>query len=190
MDEKDFQAEVISSHRLLVALMRLVRDRRSPSGIFPSLSLLKMICLHGELQNLIVAVGAVPQLVEMLPNLNSDCLEIALIILDTLSTYPEGSIALKNCSKTIPNLVRLLMKVSESSMLYALSVLSAVCKLSPEECSSIAVDAGLAAKLLLVIQSGCNPVLKQKSAELLKLCSLNCSDTIFISKCKLTRTTQ
>lgn len=190
MDEKGFQAEVISSHRLLVALMRLVRDRRNLSGIFPGLSLLKMICLHAEVRNLIVAVGAVQQLVEMLPNLSSECLEIALIILDTLSSSPEGSIALKDCSKTIPNLVRLLMKVSESSMQYALSILLAVCKLSPEECSSIAVDAGLAAKLLLVIQSGCNPVLKQKSAELLKLCSLNCSDTIFISKCKLTRTTQ
>ncbi|KAK9902571.1 hypothetical protein M0R45_001507 [Rubus argutus] len=72
---------------------------------------------------------------------------------------------------------------------YALSILSAVCKLAPEECSSIALDAGLAAKLLLVIQS-CDPVLKQQSAELLKLCSLNYSDTIFISKCKLTRTIQ
>ncbi|WOH02918.1 hypothetical protein DCAR_0522308 [Daucus carota subsp. sativus] len=41
-------------------------------------------------------------------------------------------------------------------------------------------------ELLLVIQSGCNPLLKQRSAELLKLCSLNCTDTIFNSKCKLT----
>jgi len=97
---------------------------------------------------------------------------------------------LKDCSNTIPNMVRLLMRVSESCTQYALSILWSVCKLAPEECSSIAVDAGLAAKLLLVIQSGCNPVLKQQSAELLKLCSLNYSDTIFISKCKLTRTIQ
>ena len=73
---------------------------------------------------------------------------------------------------------------------YALSILWSVCKLAPNECFSIAVDVGLAAKLLLVIQSGCNPTLKQQSAELLKLWSLNFSVTIFISMCKLTRTIQ
>ncbi|KAF2309616.1 hypothetical protein GH714_004298 [Hevea brasiliensis] len=97
----------------------------------------------------------------------------------------EGSNALKDCSGTIPNVVKLLMKVSESCTQLALSILWAVCKLAPEECSALAVEAGLAAKLLLVIQSGCNPVLKQRSAELLKLCSLNYSSTIFISKCDI-----
>ncbi|KAK9946370.1 hypothetical protein M0R45_011838 [Rubus argutus] len=63
---------------------------------------------------------------------------------------------------------------------------------SPQmECASIAVEASLAAKLLLVIQSGCNPVLKQRAAELLKLCSLNYLLLLqFISKWKLTRTIQ
>ncbi|KAM1289295.1 hypothetical protein ACFX13_016939 [Malus domestica] len=82
------------------------------------------------------------------------------------------------------------MKVSESCTEFALSILWAVCKLAPDECASLAVEAGLAAKLLLVIQSGCNPVLKQRAAELLKLCSLNYTATLFISKCKLTRTIQ
>jgi hypothetical protein len=71
-----------------------------------------------------------------------------------------------------------------------LSILWAVCMLAPEECTALAVEAGLAAKLLLVIQSACNPVLKQQSVELLKLCSLNYTSTIFISECKLTRTIQ
>lgn len=190
MEEKGFRSEIVSSHSLLVGLMRLVKDKRHPHGILPGLSLLRTICLHKEVRSLIVSIGAVPQLVELLPALNPDSLELALSILDALSTLQEGRLALKGCSNTIPNLVRLLMRVSESCTQYALSILWSVCKLAPEECSSIAVDAGLAAKLLLVIQSGCNPVLKQQSAELLKLCSLNYSDTIFISKCKLTRTIQ
>ncbi|CAK9152997.1 unnamed protein product [Ilex paraguariensis] len=190
MEEKDFQSELVSSHSLLVALMRAVRDKRHPNGNLPGLSLLKTICLHKHIRNLVVCIGAVPQLVELLPGLNPDCLEQALLILDGLSSIPEGRLALKDCSNTIPNTVRLIMRVSESCTQYVLSILWSVCKLSPDECSSIAVDAGLAAKLLLVIQSGCNPVLKQRSAELLKLCSLNYSDTIFISKCKLTRTIQ
>ncbi|PPR96357.1 hypothetical protein GOBAR_AA24313 [Gossypium barbadense] len=225
MEEKEFRAESISSHRLLVGLMRLVKDKRHTNGILPGLSLLRSICLHKQVMGLIVSIGAVSQLVELLPALEPDCLESALFILDTLSsltrrqssieglwkhnseygealdenfrklysicivnTVVQGKAALKDCGNTIPNMVRLLMRISESCTQYALSILWSVCKLAPEECSSVAVEAGLAAKLLLVIQSGCNPVLKQKSSELLKLCSLNYTDTIFISKCKLTRT--
>ncbi|KAK7853195.1 U-box domain-containing protein 30 [Quercus suber] len=190
MEEKDFRSEVVSSHSLLVGLMRLVKDKRHSNGVLPGLKVLRTICLHKEVRALIVSLGAVPQLVELLPALDPDCLESALFILDALSTVQEGRLALKECSNTIPNMVRLLMRVSECCTQYALSILWSVCKLAPEECSSVAVDAGLAAKLLLVIQSGCNPVLKQRSAELLKLCSLNYSDTLFISKCKLTRTIQ
>ncbi|KAF8406186.1 hypothetical protein HHK36_008266 [Tetracentron sinense] len=188
MDEKDFRSEIVSSLSLLVGLLRLVKDKRHPNGTLAGLGLLKMICLHEQVRNLVVSIGAVPQLIELLPNLNPDCLELALFILDTLSTLPEGRSALKDCPNTTPNLVRLLMRVSESCTEYALSILWAVCKLAPEECSSLALEAGLAAKLLLVIQSGCNPALKQRSAELLKLCSLNYTAAIFISKCKLTRT--
>ncbi|GKU98790.1 hypothetical protein SLEP1_g11740 [Rubroshorea leprosula] len=189
MEDKDFRAEVVSSHSLLVGLMRLVKDKRHTNGILPGLSLLRSICLHKEVRGLIVSIGAVPQLVELLPSLEPDCLELILFILDMLSSLPEGIVALKDCPNTIPNLVRLLMRFSENCTQYALSILWSVCKLAPEECSSVAVEAGLGAKLLL-IQCGCNPVLKQRSAELLKLCRLNYTDTIFISKCKLTRTIQ
>ncbi|KAH7520322.1 U-box domain-containing protein 30 [Ziziphus jujuba] len=190
MEEKDSRSEIVSSHSLLVGLMRLVKDKRHKNGILSGLGLLRTICLHKEVRGLIVRIGAVSQLVELLPALDPECLELALFILDTLSSLQEGRLALKDCSNTIPNMVRLLMRISESCTQYALSILWSVCKLAPEECSSVAVEAGLAAKLLLVIQSGCSLVLKQRSAELLKLCSLNYSDTIFISKCKLTRTIQ
>ncbi|XP_072974544.1 U-box domain-containing protein 30-like [Typha angustifolia] len=190
MEEKGFRSEIVSSLSLFVGLLRLVKDRRNPSGILPGLGLLKTICSHKQVQSLVVSVGAVPQLVEQLPNLSPDCLELALRILDELSSIPEGRLALKDCPETIPNAVRLLMRVSEACTQYALSILWAVCKLAPEECASMAVEAGLAAKLLLVIQSGCSPEVKQRSAELLKLCSLNYTATLFISKCKLTRTIQ
>ncbi|KAK2985390.1 hypothetical protein RJ640_006848 [Escallonia rubra] len=188
MEGKDSGAEFVSSLSLLVGVMRLVKDRRHANGVLAGLGLLKKICSHETVRSSVVSIGVVPQLVDMLPNLNAECLELALYILEVLSTLPEGRLALKDCPSTIPNVVKLLMKVSESCTQFALSILWAICKLAPEECSALAVDAGLAAKLLLVIQSGCNPVLKQRSSELLKLCSLNYTATIFISKCKLTRT--
>ncbi|KAG9129403.1 hypothetical protein Leryth_024235 [Lithospermum erythrorhizon] len=190
MEDKEFMIETISSHRLFVALMRLVRDRRNTGGQLAALMLLKLVCLHKSVLNVVVSIGSIPQLIELLPGLNLECLELTLFILEALSSVPEGRGSLKECLATIPNLVKLIMRYSEVCTEYALSILWSVCKLSPEECSSIAVDAGLAAKLLLVIQSGCSPELKQRAAELLKLCSLNYSDSMFISKCKLTRTIQ
>ncbi|KAG6382417.1 hypothetical protein SASPL_157925 [Salvia splendens] len=190
MEEKDFRTELVSSHSLLVALMRLVRNKRHPNGHLPGLTLLKSISTLKEVRSLIVSIGAIPQLLELIPVLNPECVELALFVLDVLSSVPQGQQALKDCSNTIPTMVKLLMRITECCTDYALSILCSVCNLSPQECSLRAVDAGLAAKLLLVIQSGCSPALKQRAAELLKLCSLNYSDTMFISKCKLTRTIQ
>ncbi|KAM7518433.1 hypothetical protein LguiB_017395 [Lonicera macranthoides] len=163
-------SEVVSSLSLLVGLLRLVKDKRHPNGLLSGLRLLKMIInSHEPVMSSVVSIGAVAQLVEMLPSYNTECLELALSILEVLSALPEGRQSLKDCPSTIANVVKLLMKVSESCTHSALSILWAVCKLAPEECAALALDAGLAAKLLLVIQSGCSPVLKQRSAELLKL---------------------
>ncbi|KAJ8773257.1 hypothetical protein K2173_028434 [Erythroxylum novogranatense] len=190
MEGEDFGSENLSSLSLLVALLRLVKDKRHPNGVLAGLRMLKSICSPDLVRGAVVSIGAIPHLVELLPCFNKECLELALYILEVLSTTPEGKLALKDCTNTIPNVVNLLMKVSETSTQLALSILWAVCKLAPEECAELAVEAGLAAKLLLVIQSGYNTALKQRSAELLKLCSLNYTATLFISKCKLTRTMQ
>ncbi|CAN0898089.1 U-box domain-containing protein 75 [Linum grandiflorum] len=192
MQGKDFGSDNVSSWSLLVGLLKLVKNDRHPNGVLAGLRLLNAICSHHEsLRTSIVSVGAVPQLVELLPGFKTDCIELALHILELLSKIPEGRLALKDCAdKAIPNMVKLLMKVSETSTQLALSILWAVCNLAPVECGALAVDAGLAAKLLLVIQSCYNPVLKQRSAELLKLCSSNYTATNFISKCKLTTTIQ
>ncbi|KAK7291044.1 hypothetical protein RIF29_05905 [Crotalaria pallida] len=190
MEGNGSEAEIVSSLSLLVGLMRLVRDKKNPSGVLIGLILLKAICSHESVRSSVVSIGAIPQLINLLPNLNNECLEIALYILEVLSTIPEGRLALKECPNIIPNVVKLLMRVSERCTQFALSILWAIYKLAPEECASQAVEAGLAAKLLLVIQSGCNPVLKQMSSEFLKMCSVNYSTSILISKCMLTTTIQ
>ena len=188
--EEGFNADLVSSLSLLAGLLRLVKDKRHVNGIFSGLSLLLAICSHKKILSSVVSVGAIPQLVEQLPSLNGSCSELALQILKTLSGTEEGCLALRDCFQTIPNLVRVLMRVSEECTKLSLSILLAVCKDFPGECAAKAVEAGLAAKLLLVIQSSYAPALKQQSAELLKLCSVNYTAGNFISKCKLTRTIQ
>ncbi|CAA6653472.1 unnamed protein product [Spirodela intermedia] len=190
--QEEEEEEVVSSFSLLVGLLKMVKDKRSsPEGTSSGLRLLRFICCsHHQVRPVVVSVGAVPSLVERLPDLNRDCMESAWEILSALAEAPQGLQALRSCSQAVPNAVRVLMRVSEACTRHALSVLSAVCKSSPEECGSQAVEAGLAAKLLLVIQSDCSAPLKQRAAELLKLCSLNYTAALFISKCKLTRTIQ
>ncbi|XP_020236132.1 U-box domain-containing protein 30 [Cajanus cajan] len=184
--------EVLQSLSLLVGLLRLVRDKKHPTGVVSTgLVLLKaIVCSHESVRISVISLGGIPLLIELLPSLNNECLEVALYILEVLSTLEEGRMALKECPNVVPNVVKYLMRVSERCTQFALSILWAIYKLAPEECASQAVEAGLAAKLLLVIQSGCNPVLKQMSSEFLKLCSLNYSTSILISKCMLTSTIQ
>ncbi|URD98520.1 U-box domain-containing protein [Musa troglodytarum] len=190
MGAESFRFEIVSSLSLLVGLLRMVKDKRDPDGVSAGLSLLKTICSHDQIRSSIVSIRAVAQLVERLPDLSPNSLESALQILDDLAAIPDGRSALKDCPQTIPNTVRPLMKVSEACTRHALSILWAVCKLAPEEFVSLAVEAGLATRLLLVIQSDCPPELKKQASDLLKLCSLNYTATLFISKCKLTRTMQ
>lgn len=183
--------EIVSSLSLLVGLLRLVRDKKNSNGILIGLKLVKLVlCCDEKVRISLISIGAIPQLIEVLPNLNNECLEIALYILEMLSTIEEGKLALKECPNIIPNVVKMLMRVSENCTQFALSILWAIYKLAPEECASKAVEAGLASKLLLVIQSGCNPVLKQMSSEFLKMCSVNYSTSILISNCMLTTTIQ
>ncbi|VAH88436.1 unnamed protein product [Triticum turgidum subsp. durum] len=155
MEEKGFRPETVASLSLLAGSMRLVRDKRHQDGVAAGLELLNSICaVHRPARSMIVSIGAVQQLVELLPELATECVEPALDILDALASVPEGRTALKDCPRTIPNAVRLLMRVSEACTQRALSMLWVVCRMVPEESAPAALDVGLAAKLLLVIQSG------------------------------------
>ena len=99
----------------MVCFKRLIRDKQHPDGVVTGLELLNSICaVHRPARSMIVSVGEVPQLVELLPELATECVEPALDILDALSAVPEGRMALKDCPRTIPNAVRLLMRVSEA----------------------------------------------------------------------------
>ncbi|RDX61603.1 U-box domain-containing protein 30, partial [Mucuna pruriens] len=152
MEQGNNGTNVVSSLSLLVGLLRLVRDKKHPTGVSTGLVLLKaIICSHESVRSSVISLGAIPLLIELLPSLSNDCLEIALYIVEVLSTLPEGKMALKECPNIVPNVVKLLMRVSERCTQFALSILWAIYKLAPEECASQAVEAGLAAKLLLFL---------------------------------------
>lgn len=96
VEERGFRAELVSSHSLLVGLMRLVKDRRRRNGVSPALALLKSITVHKQVRSLMVSVEAVPQLVDVLPCLGPECLESALYMLDSLCSDDGGVTALRD----------------------------------------------------------------------------------------------
>jgi hypothetical protein len=68
---------------VLVGVKRLIQEKRHPDGAVTGLELLNLIfAVHRPARSMIVSVGAVLQLVELLPELTTECVELALDILD------------------------------------------------------------------------------------------------------------
>jgi hypothetical protein len=91
-------------------------------GVLAGLQLLNSICAeHSPARTMIVSIGAVAQL------LATECVEPGpWTVLDALSAVPEGRAALKDCPRTIPNAVRLLMRVRAVHAAGAVHVVAAV----------------------------------------------------------------
>jgi hypothetical protein len=120
--------------------------------VVAKLEVLNSTCaVHRPARSMIVSVDAVQQLGELLPELATECIKTALDILDALSAVPEGRKALKGCLWTIPNVVHLLMRVSEACTRQALSMLWTVWRMDPKECAPAAIETGLTMKPLLVM---------------------------------------
>lgn len=66
-NESDFRAEVVASH---------FRDPVS----------LSCYALMGKVWSLIVSIGAIPQLVELIPDIKQECVRLAMSVLDARNT--------------------------------------------------------------------------------------------------------
>ncbi|MFS7975278.1 putative U box domain, Zinc finger, RING/FYVE/PHD-type [Helianthus anomalus] len=69
---------------LLVGVLRLMKGRRHPPRVLAGLRLLKIISSQQSLGNSIISIGGVQHLVEMLPQFNSECLELSLYVLEIM----------------------------------------------------------------------------------------------------------
>ncbi|MFS7907142.1 hypothetical protein Hanom_Chr01g00067791 [Helianthus anomalus] len=76
-------SKTVPSLSLLVGVLRLVKDRRHPPGVLAGLRLLKIISSQQSLGNSVISIGGVQHSVEMLPQFNSECLELSLYVLES-----------------------------------------------------------------------------------------------------------
>ncbi|MED6136931.1 hypothetical protein PIB30_060272 [Stylosanthes scabra] len=116
-------------------------------------------------------------LVEVLLEIIVDCekgvCEKALGVLDSICGTKQGKEIAKNNALTIPLVVKKLLRVSELSSCFAVSIIWKICdKEAQEEEEGVFVEAvqvGVFQKLLVLLQVGCGESTKEKATELLKL---------------------
>lgn len=127
------------------------------------------LCLEKNNRLRAVGAGAVPALLEMLPDARAVSAERALATLELLATTAQGRVALTSHELGIPILVGMILKVSNRGTEYAAGALCAICSTGGTRLQEAAIQAGAPTQLLLLLQSDCTPRARRKAMQLLKL---------------------
>lgn len=175
LDSREVSFETASRPDVSSASEGLISEKEDPIAVAAGLGLLKALIIRSKnVGSWISNTNFVLLLVDLLPNSNPECVELALEILDTVSTTPEGQEALQSTlPRAIFNLAMVVLKFSEKCTLYAVLILLVIFKITNKS-AAVATsfkDSGLPRKLLLLLQSNCGPALKKRCVELLKLLS-------------------
>lgn len=174
LDSRTASVDLHLSSEVSYGLKRLMTENEHPKAMAAGLNLLRslvMTCSASD-TSCSARVDFVPVLVELLPNYSPECVETALETLEMLTATTEGKEALITCPLLvcISSLTAFLLKITEKCTLYAVLILLTIFKSRPEEdVANTFLISGLPRKLLLVLQSNCNPALKKRALELLKL---------------------
>ncbi|XP_020202551.1 U-box domain-containing protein 21 [Cajanus cajan] len=116
-----------------------------------------------------VELGLVPLLLEILVDAERGVCEKALGVLDCVCDCKQGVEVAKANALTLPLVIKKLLRVSELSSSFAVSILWKVCDKNEEGVLVEALQMGVFHKLLVLLQVGCGEGTKEKATELLKL---------------------
>eukprot|EP01018_Ginkgo_biloba_P032386 Gb_02629 [translate_table: standard] len=138
----------------------------------------------------LVESGAIPILLEILPEAGRGISERTLAALDVLCNCTEGRSAAYGHALTIPVIVKKILRVSDLATDFAVSVLSTICRNSSDDSVLLeALQAGAFQKLLVLVQLGCSEKERQRATEVLKLLNKyrgewECPDTMDLKQVK------
>ncbi|ESW13929.1 hypothetical protein PHAVU_008G238500 [Phaseolus vulgaris] len=124
---------------------------------------------RGVARERFVELGLVSVLLELLVDAERGVCEKALGVLDCLCDCKQGVEMAKSNALTLPLVIKKLLRVSELSSSFAVSVLWKVCDKTEEGVLIEALQIGVFHKLLVLLQVGCAEGTKEKATELLKL---------------------
>ncbi|XP_027333147.1 U-box domain-containing protein 20-like [Abrus precatorius] len=116
-----------------------------------------------------VELGLVSLLLEVLVDAERGVCEKALGVLDCICDCKQGVEVAKANALTLPLVIKKLLRVSELSSSFAVSILWKVCDKTEEGVLIEALQVGVFQKLLVLLQVGCGEGTKEKATELLRL---------------------
>ncbi|XP_022143444.1 U-box domain-containing protein 21 isoform X1 [Momordica charantia] len=161
------------------ALVSIVKEPLCSSATRSSLTAIFYMILPSEISEKMalkfMELGLVSLLLEFLVDAEKSLCEKALGILDGICDFKQGREKLYQNALTIPLLVKKILRVSELSTEFCLSILLKLCKSGERDEDDVRVEAaqlGAFQKILVLLQVGCGGAMKDKVTELLKLLNL------------------
>ncbi|KAE9596124.1 hypothetical protein Lal_00030906 [Lupinus albus] len=130
----------------------------------------------------IVELGLVLILLEVVVDAERGVCEKALGVLDCICDCKQGKEMAKSNALTLPLVIKKLLRVSDLSSSFAVSIVWKLCAKTEERVLIEVLQVGLFQKLLVMLQVGCGDRTKEKATELLKLlngyrCKAECVDS-------------
>ncbi|KAJ7538442.1 hypothetical protein O6H91_11G048000 [Diphasiastrum complanatum] len=163
---------------VIEALVELLQEDLNQMAVKIALRALCAIATSRRHCRGIVEAGAVGILVELLPSVEKSAAEHVLVILETLCKCAEGRAAVAEHALAIPAITKRMSRVSDAAAESAIGTLWAVCSFCADETTvhERAVEAGLFAKLILLLQMEFSASTKYKIADILRLLRNVCND--------------
>ncbi|CAL0317712.1 unnamed protein product [Lupinus luteus] len=115
-----------------------------------------------------LGLGLVSILLEALVDAERGACELALGVLDCICDCKQGKEMAKSNALTLPLVIKKLLRVSELSSSFAVSIVWKLCDKTEEDLLIEALQVGVFQKLLVLLQVGCGESTKEKATELLK----------------------
>ncbi|KAJ7565803.1 hypothetical protein O6H91_02G076000 [Diphasiastrum complanatum] len=168
--DRELKLRVGSTAEVFEGLVELLKENLNQMAVKASLRSFLALCMTRRNRVLAVNAGAIAALIELLPDVASITGEYALAVLEMLCKCAEGRAAFNEHALAIPTVAYKICHVSDVASEYAVGILWGICKHCGEESvQNCLVEAGVLAKLLLLLQLDFNATTKHKMTEFLKL---------------------
>ncbi|QCE01147.1 U-box domain-containing protein 20 [Vigna unguiculata] len=171
---KEMRVEaLVKCEGVFEALVNMVKEPVGSSSLKACLSTIfklvnSSVSYRGRTCERLVELGLVSVLLEVLVDAEKGVCEKALGVLDCVCDCKQGLHMAKSNALTLPVVIKKLLRVSELSSSFGVSVLWKVCDKTEEGMLVEALQMGVFHKLLVLLQVGCAEGTKEKATELLK----------------------
>ncbi|TKY56675.1 U-box domain-containing protein 21 [Spatholobus suberectus] len=172
---KEMRVEaLLKSVGVFEALVNMIKEPVGPASTKACLSTIFNLVSSSEINRGVTCqrfaeLGLVSLLLEVLVDAERGACEKALGVLDCVCDCKQGVQMAKANALTLPLVIKKLLRVSELSSSFAVSILWRLCDKTEEGVLIEALQMGVFHKLLLLLQVGCGESTKEKATELLKL---------------------